>query len=444
MPTALSCKSASALDSLPRHTNAKRSSTALNRLQQRKQQAEQPPQNAEFGILAPKAAFNQKTGGLIKRSSTKHRRGKGPGQGLASSDLPLASSDLYSDEENSHSPTRFQSRGAFSDGEQGTFSDVDDGNDGKGIRLLGRGIRAKSVSPVKASRPMRLMDVDSSSPSSPAPSSPTRRFAGPMPARKRMVTKAMIGTPTNFQHTGHIGAASYGALQQAGDAEQLQRQLSEVAAALKMDDMFVSAPVSSRLPTREASKESDISTLTPSSLACDLMVSDDLMKKRKATMADAHVSLLFEPTATELPASPSKATVEPKRTTSKRKPVPTPRKLAALYSEFNEGMKEEGSVVPLSSSAASEASPSFVPEDEEEEDSVAHSLPTIRAQDGKRLVQGPAGDYITDTANGRWNVALDEITKALKADGSEVDADDEDIQDGLRQADEILGRLDAL
>lgn len=69
----------------------------------------------------------------------------------------------------------------------------------------------------------------------------------------------------------------------------------------------------------------------------------------------------------------------------------------------------------------------------------------------KKMVPGPGGGYITDTANMRWCSALDEIKKALAVDaGGDVGNDDDDqeearvqkeTQTALAQADAVLARL---
>lgn len=75
---------------------------------------------------------------------------------------------------------------------------------------------------------------------------------------------------------------------------------------------------------------------------------------------------------------------------------------------------------------------------------LAQQAASIRLN-GKRMVQGPTGAYITDTANGRWNTALDEITRALAAAGMDPDEpaqdDEESMREAMRQADAVLGRL---
>ncbi|KAJ9478170.1 Alpha-1,3-glucan synthase [Pseudozyma hubeiensis] len=68
----------------------------------------------------------------------------------------------------------------------------------------------------------------------------------------------------------------------------------------------------------------------------------------------------------------------------------------------------------------------------------------------KKMVPGPGGGYITDTANVRWCSALDEIKKALADDGTitaEQDEEEEaarvqkETQTALAQADAVLARL---
>lgn len=71
----------------------------------------------------------------------------------------------------------------------------------------------------------------------------------------------------------------------------------------------------------------------------------------------------------------------------------------------------------------------------------------------KKMVPGPGGGYITDTANVRWCSALDEIKKALALDEPDTSADQETDQEeeqrvqketqtaALAQADAVLARL---
>lgn len=69
----------------------------------------------------------------------------------------------------------------------------------------------------------------------------------------------------------------------------------------------------------------------------------------------------------------------------------------------------------------------------------------------KKMVPGPGGGYITDTANMRWCSALDEIKKALAIDAHDTNEDDQDekeeeriqkeTQSALAQADAVLARL---
>lgn len=76
-------------------------------------------------------------------------------------------------------------------------------------------------------------------------------------------------------------------------------------------------------------------------------------------------------------------------------------------------------------------------------------IATVKKQ--KKMVPGPGGGYITDTANMRWCSALDEIKKALAKDEDEDDEDEDgeeeeervqkETQTALRQADEVLSRL---
>ncbi|KAJ1028581.1 hypothetical protein NDA16_001747 [Ustilago loliicola] len=65
----------------------------------------------------------------------------------------------------------------------------------------------------------------------------------------------------------------------------------------------------------------------------------------------------------------------------------------------------------------------------------------------KKMVPGPGGGYITDTANVRWCSALDEIKKALAADQEEAlgrqeeERVQQETQSALAHADAVLARL---
>lgn len=77
----------------------------------------------------------------------------------------------------------------------------------------------------------------------------------------------------------------------------------------------------------------------------------------------------------------------------------------------------------------------------------AQKVATVKK--AKKMVPGPGGGYITDTANMRWCSALDEIKKALAADGDDGQEDDEEeeervqmeTQTALAQANAVLARL---
>lgn len=83
----------------------------------------------------------------------------------------------------------------------------------------------------------------------------------------------------------------------------------------------------------------------------------------------------------------------------------------------------------------------------EKEEAAMVKVATIKKQ--KKMVPGPGGGYITDTANMRWCSALDEIKKALAVDmDGEDDAEKEEeervqmeTQIALAQADAVLARL---
>ncbi|KAJ1831175.1 hypothetical protein LPJ63_004466 [Coemansia sp. RSA 2711] len=55
----------------------------------------------------------------------------------------------------------------------------------------------------------------------------------------RRVTKAMIGTPSNFVHTGHLGMGT----ETAGkDADKVKTLMSQVRAALDEEALFEDEP----------------------------------------------------------------------------------------------------------------------------------------------------------------------------------------------------------
>ncbi|MCO5565509.1 hypothetical protein L7F22_019183 [Adiantum nelumboides] len=520
MPTPLSCKSASALDSLPRNSNARRSGTALNRLQQQRV-GTGLNDSVEFGIwdgsesnLSPPSTSSpipQSKYALPSRKLSDKfapRRNRKTSQksnkAIASNDLPLASSDLYDDNQRSNYRSSFDSpafstRDAFSDGEQeglGGISEDDDDYDGvarHSIRVVGgdQGIprvRAISLSPKKSYQPIMMPIEDSKSPKankdefqineakSPigntqqaaavnAPVSPSKKRQQNTPARKRIITKEMIGKPTNFQHTGHIGATSYGGAvsMDGGDAERLRQQLSEVAAALRLDDESASSNASC-LPSREPSKDSragssggetalteDLSTIPVQSASEDYPLQD----QSEVKLPQEENSTKQVPVSNLDRADSNHFTPALKRTTSKRKPVPAPRNLADLYGEFSQTDESEISTKDIST-LPDQNQPTILPTSIEEEsengegiveqENKANTKPvpaTIRAN-GKRMVEGPAGDYITETANVRWNKALNEITLALKDEGNEDDGEEQDIQTGLQRADEVLRQLNAI
>ncbi|KAJ1849972.1 hypothetical protein H4S02_009820 [Coemansia sp. RSA 2611] len=62
--------------------------------------------------------------------------------------------------------------------------------------------------------------------------------------RRRPVTKAMIGTPSNFVHTGHlgIGTVQSGQLPAAKDPEKFKTLMSKVQAALDEESLFGDPP----------------------------------------------------------------------------------------------------------------------------------------------------------------------------------------------------------
>lgn len=535
MPTPLSCKSASALDSLPRNANARRSGTALNRLQQQRNESKTGSnQSVEFGLWdesessnlsnpptssSPIAPFSKNAlpnRKLSDKFAPRRRRksSQKSSKAIASSDLPLASSDLYNDQQRSNVRSSFDNpsfstRDAFSDGEQeglGGISEDDDDYDGvtrHSIRVVGGDqgmprVRAISLSPKKSFQPI-MMPIDEPDDSqqvkdehqitdakSPVrddhqaikstPTSPSKKRQQNMPARKRIITKEMIGKPTNFQHTGHIGATSYGGAvsMDGGDAERLRQQLSEVAAALRLDEGNTSTSTS-HSPSREPSKDSRTGSsggetaitedLSPAQVTPS---SDESSRKEVIAEADEEQDhskdqqLITETNKTysQHPVQDITNKVALKRTTSKRKPVPTPRNLADLYGEFSqisskdEIPNKEMNAAIFEQQNQSTTLPVKIEEEVEcengesvvaqENQSMIKPVPTTIRANGKRMVEGPAGDYITETANVRWNKALNEITLALKDEGNEDEGEEQDIQVGLQRADEVLRQLNAM
>ncbi|PWN32127.1 uncharacterized protein FA14DRAFT_162376 [Meira miltonrushii] len=526
MPTPLSCKSASALDSLPRNANARRSGTALNRLQQQRVGSKTGINDSgEIGIwdesvssLTPASPILQTKNNLPSRKLSdkfaprrKRKISQKSNKAIASNDLPLASSDLYNDNQRSNYRSSFDnpsfpSRDAFSDGEQeglGGISEDDDDYDGvarHSIRVVGGGggdqglprVRAISLSPKKLYQPI-MMPIEEPEYSTPdkdesqiseamspisnsqkavgnAPASPSKRRQQSTPARKRIITKEMIGKPTNFQHTGHIGATSYGGAvsMDGGDAERLRQQLSEVAAALRLDDGNVSSNTSC-LPSREASKDSragssggetalteDLSPMPMHSVSGDYSLQDQ--SAISAPQLDTSTKQQIAPDLARADSQHSTQEITNKtalkRTTSKRKPVPTPRNLADLYGEFsqpdnNGGSDKEFAILPDHNQPTT--LPTSIEEETENGEGIVEQenqvntkpVPTTIRANGKRMVEGPAGDYITETANVRWNKAMNEITLALKDENNDDDGEEEDIQTGLQRADEVLRQLNA-
>ncbi|KAJ2082274.1 hypothetical protein H4R24_001721 [Coemansia sp. RSA 988] len=57
---------------------------------------------------------------------------------------------------------------------------------------------------------------------------------------QRAVTKAMIGAPSNFVHTGHlgIGTVQSGSIPTSKDPEKLKTLMSQVSAALDEESLF--------------------------------------------------------------------------------------------------------------------------------------------------------------------------------------------------------------
>ncbi|EPQ26503.1 uncharacterized protein PFL1_05825 [Pseudozyma flocculosa PF-1] len=255
------CRSTAALDSLPR--NARGPNAAFNRLQARDAFAQTPASSAsahELGALplhaqqddgdeardrfgsaaattSPPPPTARPPASKVRRSLSLNRSSSsGANSALArrappvsSSDLPPTSSDL-----DFGSSSRGRSGGADT-GTTATSPRLPPSQSLPGPQSPGRE-RYQSLpghSAISSDQPNR------SSPSSPSKGAVAAALGSPSPggpARKRVVVKSMIGKPTNFQHTGHIGAASYGSAVSSAASEALQLQLSEVAAALRLDD----------------------------------------------------------------------------------------------------------------------------------------------------------------------------------------------------------------
>lgn len=428
MPVLLSCKSATALDSLPRLKNVKRSSSALHRLQQRKQAAHANSEG-EADILASNPHSER-----LPRKSFNALRHKKSSQGLSSADLPLASSDLYH-EELATSPVLLQSRDTFSEDEHAASSDEEDNDDKKHNRFV-KGMRSQSFSPSKANRLSRFIAHIDNRPSSPTPLFPPASHHAT--ARKRVVTTTMIGKPTNFKHTGHLGATSYNAMQK----EALEKQLLEVTAALQTDGDGEDGAVVVRdqFPSQRSSISEVSLATTTSGENSSIHLHSTPMSLITSTPASMSAQI-------GLPTFPSSPTQRPAllRQSSKRKPVPKTRELADLCDIFKDQVLEEDEATQdVKPVRIDKTLLPIIPAETRTVKDEEH-IPTLRAHSGRNLVVGPAGDLITDTANGRWVGALDEIKQALKAEGGDDQhGEGEDIGDGLKRADAILAQLDAL
>ncbi|KAJ1758975.1 hypothetical protein EV180_000894 [Coemansia sp. RSA 518] len=69
--------------------------------------------------------------------------------------------------------------------------------------------------------------------------------------RSRRVNKAMIGAPSNFVHTGHLGMNTVqdGGLPPAKDPEKLKALMSQVSAALDEESLFGGSDDTKRMPS---------------------------------------------------------------------------------------------------------------------------------------------------------------------------------------------------
>lgn len=479
------------------------------------------------------------------------RLNRKPSYGVASSDLPPVSSDLdqgrgkdisYQYHESSYQLPR-QAR------------QMEDANDGDSeemsIRPIGGPLATENrptsrpstspsanrmAPPVSPKQAIARVPV-ASSPSKTkketeadmAPVSSSRPQGPSEPARKRAVNKAMIGKPTNFQHTGHIGAGAYSAATALGNdpeaARALKLRLSEVAAALDFGDAPITKTVDADTTEKHLTNDQRIKPNAQQDEPCaldgsvpeqngkveqgqeqeyehaakmrtrsDATLIDDLalnassggdptpasspVKKNTASATRrvavpkimdeepvAEILVTEEPRRIQEPSSsstlaaldrtPSSASGVGRSSSTRRKPVSVPNKLAALYDEFKQ---EEPFKLPQP--------PLMQPTEESKKPQLQQQIPQPRAKamglsplmeddeemrkltyrlNGKRMVPGPGGDYITDTAHGRWDKALMEITQALKRQVLEQGGADDDVElaEGLRQADEVLSRLNS-
>ncbi|KAK0527725.1 hypothetical protein OC835_004887 [Tilletia horrida] len=164
----------------------------------------------------------------------------------------------------------------------------------------------------------------------------------PTRAKHRIVDKRQIGLPTNFQHTGHIGRASYSAATSMMDTAAIQAQLSQVAAALNME-IDLDKPAEEQVEMRKA----EVAPVQEPALA---------QPPVEAAAQETPPSPEMQPLPLSHPASPSKrhsAVPSPLSSPSKAsKALPTPPPTSHGYAEASIRM------VPNRASAALPSPPS--------------------------------------------------------------------------------------
>ncbi|PWN41440.1 hypothetical protein IE81DRAFT_324582 [Ceraceosorus guamensis] len=272
------CRSAAAYDSLPR--GQRKANAAIHRLRA-SQASSRPSASSEFGQGA--GANAEETPQLIASARQNpnlagpSRQPVGKGNGLllggnrraakAGVVLPLASSGSEDAERMS---SRLQTRtgrrmdevaDADADTDAGWATDEAPSAPGSPKKQSGRNRFAGAGAGVGISGP--VSNAKSGKQLSAGVAAAAQHSGSPVPARKRVVDKRQIGLPSNFQHTGHIGAASYGQAVSQVDAAQLKAQLSEVAAALSNFDLPPLSESLTAAPPSSAPPKSSVSATPP-------------------------------------------------------------------------------------------------------------------------------------------------------------------------------------
>lgn len=125
-----------------------------------------------------------------------------------------------------------------------------------------------------------------------------------------------------------------------------------------------------------------------------------------------------------------------RRTPAKQSLIPTPS-TASLRRKRTGAADETLGEATLKRWGLAEAFKASTQQDE----TPAEPAPTSPARPAKKMVPGPGGRYITDTANVRWCSALDEIKKALAVPNDDEDEEHAETTDALRDADALLAKL---